>query len=297
MNELQVIISNPAEGGFLKEISWNREEFKGLVEKLLANYKDTVYTDDQVDVMKKDRAVLNAAKKEISDRRIQVKKAVMAPYEKFEAEVKEISGEIDLVIGKIDDQVKRIENDKKAKKRQQMEDFFVGISDGLDPEITFERIFDQRYLNTTYALSKCLFDIKAKVDDIKAVLASIEKMDAEDRIVAKSVYLKTLNEHAAMEEMYRQQKIRKEMQEAEKQETGQEQAQNDAGEVSGAGCDKITVEDEKIQQSATEGASEGQPVIEEPKKYLARFAVIGTKDQLNALRRWIDENGLEIQRA
>ena len=68
--ELSVVISDPVQGNFLKEISWNKEEFRKKVSEIAARYDGLTYTEDQIKAAKADRASLNAMKKAISDRRI-----------------------------------------------------------------------------------------------------------------------------------------------------------------------------------------------------------------------------------
>lgn len=89
--ELSLVISNPEQGQFLKRIDWNRSEFMSLVQSAMERYKGVTFTEDQVKAAKDERARLNALKKAISDRRIQIKNEVMAPYAQFEKEVREIT--------------------------------------------------------------------------------------------------------------------------------------------------------------------------------------------------------------
>ena len=88
MQELAIRILDPAEGQFLRKIEWNREEFEGWMQELSVRYADAaIITPDDLKASKADRAELNKIKKAINDRRIEVKKAVMEPYEAFEKEL------------------------------------------------------------------------------------------------------------------------------------------------------------------------------------------------------------------
>ncbi len=87
MEELSLVISQPDEGKFLQKIGWNKEQIMNAVAEITKQYTGLTYTEEQMQDAKKDRATLNAMRKDISDRRIQVKKALMAPYEAFEADV------------------------------------------------------------------------------------------------------------------------------------------------------------------------------------------------------------------
>lgn len=287
MNELQVIINNPTEETVLKRIDWNRDEFKAEVARLLESYQNVVYSDDQVDIMKKDRATLNAAKKAISDRRIEVKKALMAPYDQFESEVKEIVSDIEEVVSTIDTQVKRIEGERKQKKRDKLEAFYLEIASDLGPDITFERIFDQKWLNATVSFSKAVDEVKEAVDVIRFNLGVIDQMGDEDRVSAKSAYLRTLDMPKAMAEMTRQRLIREE--EARRKEEAAKRVE--------------TVKQEPPKQEVKPEVAEvpvAEPVVKsqvEEKILFSSFTVYGTKSQLLALKQYMIDNGLRIEKA
>lgn len=122
MEELSLVISQPDEGKFLQKIGWNKEQIMNAVAEITKQYTGLTYTEEQMQDAKKDRATLNAMRKDISDRRIQVKKALMAPYEAFEAEVKEVVAMIDEPIAMIDEQLlayeEKVKEDKKVARNQ-----------------------------------------------------------------------------------------------------------------------------------------------------------------------------------
>ena len=77
MDELQLVIKSPEQGSFLRHIEWNKEEFEARIDEILAGYEGLTYTEEQSAEAKTDKATLNAIKKAVSDRRIQIKKAIM----------------------------------------------------------------------------------------------------------------------------------------------------------------------------------------------------------------------------
>ena len=208
MNELELIISNPSEGEFLKAISWNKDEFMELVASITEQYEGLAYTEDQMKAAKADRARLNAMKKAISDRRIQVKKAVMEPYTKFEAEVSEVTALIDKPIAMIDGQIKEYENRTKEEKKAALKEYFDEIAADLEGILTFDRVFDQRYLNVSVSLNKAKTDIKEKVERVHIDLRSLEGFCEEKYLtIAKDVYIRTLNVSDALAEARRLQEF------------------------------------------------------------------------------------------
>ena len=140
--ELNLVISSPERGEFLTRIEWNCDEFKELVQAAMERYEGVTFTEEQVKEAKEERARLNTLKKAISDQRIRIKSAVMAPYTQFEAEVKEITELIDKPISEIDKQVKAFEDAQKADKKEALRKHFEKSVEGMEFKPTFEQIFD-----------------------------------------------------------------------------------------------------------------------------------------------------------
>lgn len=207
-DELSLVIENPHEGEFLKHIDWNKEEFMELVASITEQYEGLTYTEDQMKSAKADRAKLNAMKKAISDRRIQVKKAVMEPYTKFEAEVSEVTALIDKPIAMIDGQIKEYEDRTKEEKKAALKKHFEEIASDLEGILTFDRVFDQRYLNVSVSLNKAKADIQEKVDRVHTDLRSLEGFCEEKYLtIAKDAYIRTLNVSDALAEVRRLQEF------------------------------------------------------------------------------------------
>ena len=207
-DELSLGSENPHEGEFLKHIDWNKEEFMELVASITEQYEGLTYTEDQMKSAKADRAKLNAMKKAISDRRIQVKKAVMEPYTKFEVEVSEVTALIDKPIAMIDGQIKEYEDRTKEEKKAALKKHFEEIAADLEGILTFDRVFDQRYLNVSVSLNKAKADIQEKVDRVHTDLRSLEGFCEEKYLtIAKDAYIRTLNVSDALAEARRLQEF------------------------------------------------------------------------------------------
>jgi len=144
--ELSLVIENPNEGNFLKEIKWNKESFVEVVAQIIEQYKGVAYTEGQMKEAKNDRAKLNNMKRAISERRIQIKNTIMIPYNKFEKEVSEVIALIQEPIDMIDIQVKEYEENLKIKKKTELKEYFNSEISDLKDILSFEQVFDQRYL-------------------------------------------------------------------------------------------------------------------------------------------------------
>ena len=230
MEELTLVINNPDEGQFLKSIGWNKEQIKEAVVSITEQYRGLAYTEAQLQEAKEDRAKLNAMKNDISARRIQVKNALLEPYNKFEAEVKEVVDLIDEPIAMIDEQIVAYEERTKEEKRQTLENFFTESKGSLPEQITFERIFNPKWLNKSSSLSSCKNEIKKLIDDISADLAAIHSsLDERYSVYAEEFYLKReMNlSHALAEANHIQEMDRK----AEEERKAKEQAQKEREEA------------------------------------------------------------------
>ena len=81
MEELQ-LISRQRPGEVVID---NFLEMKDALAQVLARYENVVYTEDMLSDAKADKKELTRLRREIDDRRKEVKKAYLAPYNEFEA--------------------------------------------------------------------------------------------------------------------------------------------------------------------------------------------------------------------
>ena len=313
-NNLSLVIKNPENGEFLKRIYWNKEEFIELIKGIAKQYEGASYTEDQMKLAKEDRAKLNAIKKAISDRRIEIKKLVMEPYEQFETEVKEVIALIDAPAAMIDRQIKEYEERTKEEKRAALKEYFQSCIGSLKDMVTFPQIFDQKWLNLSVSLKKAKEDMESKIYEIESNLETIEGMCEEKYLVAvKAQYIKTLDINEAFAEMKRLKEIEKIEEEkrrkAEEARVAAEKAREEAEKAKAAEearkaanapeeeeADEPEDEDEpKRQEEEVEPEETPKPAEEEEKRYKATFTVTGTKKQLLNLKRYMEMAGLTVQ--
>ena len=133
----------------------------------------------------------------------------MAPYTRFEAEVNEITALIEKPVTEIDRQIKAFEERQKEEKKEVLLQHFLGIAGDLGIFLTFDRIFDRRYLNVSVTLTKAKQDISEKVRRIREDLATVESVEDAYRPMVRDIYQKTLDIGQAMGEMYRQKELRR----------------------------------------------------------------------------------------
>ena len=90
MESLELKIMTPMEPGVLPEVQWNIEEAKAYTLKKAKEYQSIAYTDADAAAMKKDRAQINKFITAVENERKRAKAFYNEPYEKFNAQVKEV---------------------------------------------------------------------------------------------------------------------------------------------------------------------------------------------------------------
>lgn len=254
--KMELRLINPNESGFLQHIEWNSEEIRKQVQMMMSAYTDVVYTEDTMKAAKDDRATLNKFKKVIEDRRKEVKKKCMEPYEQFEKEVKEITALIDKPIVMIDSQIKEYEEKQKAEKKAQIQAAYDESIGDFGNDLPFERVFDTRYLNATFSLSKAMSEVIEKIEKFKTDIATIDSLDSKHKLNVRDVYVRTLDLSQAMAEDRRLRELeerleadRRAKEEAERKRQEAEAAKREEAERQRAEAERIALE--KKQQSQT----------------------------------------------
>lgn len=300
--EVSLVIENPTEGNFLKRIDWNKREFMELVASVMSQYEDIIFTESEMKEAKNVRAKLNAMKKAISDRRIQIKNEIMKPYNIFETEVKEVVVLIDRPIECIDKQIKEYEEKAKAEKYKALTDYFVEIAADLDNIFTFNMIFEQKYLNATISLKKSKEDIENKVNRIKDDMKTIDSMDEDIRLIAKNIYSRVLDMSKTMTEVTRIQELKKKEEKERllrerKEKVVVEATQKEAENVIGIVKNTTKAEESilKPKEIVLKGVTD-QVALKDTKKYKTSFTVYGTKEQIMTLKEYMLINHIDFRK-
>ena len=290
MNELMIIVEEMR----FPNIKWNKEELKAQISEFREGYADAIIqTDEDYKAAKKDRAEINAVLKKISDQRIQVKKAVMKPYEVFEAELKDAQSDLEDIQKKISSTIKEYEDEQSEKKLNWIKDVFAKAVEGKDMDcLTLERIFDKKWMNKSSKEEDIEKAITARAETIHNNLLWIaEEEDTTIRATARKQYEETL-EFGAIVRLVADIKRRREEEEKKAQEARDESRQNDLealrNRLNPPNEATSTPPDVSVPDS-DENASEA-----EIQRYFSAFCVRGTAEQIMRLRETAREIGLSI---
>jgi len=168
--EMEIEIFGPK--GELQEIDFNFSELKNKLEIKLKSYEKLEYTDEQIKFAKGDRALLNALKKKLSDKRIEIKNLYLSPYARFEEKVKELTRLIDLPVEEIDRKIKDFEERRKSEKLARIKALWAEKTLCADKIVGFDRFFQDRMLNSTFSMA-----------EVEAEIAKTENETAKNMII------------------------------------------------------------------------------------------------------------------
>jgi hypothetical protein len=270
---MELKIYNPSEDGFIKPIEWNYEELKAELSQKLEQYKGLVYTEDQIKEAKAYRAKLNALATAIDGKRKELKKQCLQPYEQFEAQIKDLLAVIKEPVAFIDSQIKGYEEEKKQKKLEEVKALFEKLKDAEGEElefISFEQIFEDKFLNASISLKMVETVISNKFNSIKCNLKTIAELK-EYSFEATEVYKETLNLNEALEKAKYMVDI------AEKKKAEEERKEQEKEEV--------TPDMQEVEETATD-----------VKREWTAFEAYLSAKEAKMLAAWLKLNNIKIRR-
>lgn len=103
----------------------NFDQLKETLQAMMVRYQSRVYTPDMLALAKNDKKELTRLRKDIDERRKEVKRAYLAPYNAFEAQVKELLALIDTPLDEIKAVVTEATERERAEKREEVHRFFL----------------------------------------------------------------------------------------------------------------------------------------------------------------------------
>lgn len=261
---------------FPKLIEFNYPELKGVLENSLMKYQGLVYGEDEIKNAKADRAALNKLKAAIDAERKRMKAVCFAPFEDFERKTKELIAMIDRPVLEIDAQIKKFDETKRAYRKTQLSNFYLGIAQDIVDMVPFDRIYQDKWTNSSVSPKAIEAVITNTVNQIRKELETIKGFGGEMALQCTDVYLKTLNLSDALNEKTRMEELR-------------------------AKVEKQDVPEQKPEETLQcHSPSRGEPGYREPvqdaETYSLEFRVIATAAQLSALKAFLKENHIHYER-
>lgn len=270
--DLELRVTNLALG----ELTTNALKIKEEIKNKLEDYKAENYDINSIDKAKEDKAMLNRTAKKLNDERIRLEKEFMKPFDEFKLAVKEITEMIKDTSSKIDELVKEVENKDKEEKRKLIQMFFEQEVKELKDVLKFEKIFDEKYLNKTSKIEDAKKDITSKLECIRNDLITISELHSKYEIELKNDYLNNFDLGIV---------IRKNSELISREEALKNQVEET----------KKVIEEQK-EEKMQEMAKTIVEVKEEEPVLTFTLKITGKKNQLVALRKFIENNGMSYEK-
>ena len=175
-------------------IDFNFEDLKDALTAELELYKNLVFTEDTKADAKKTVAELRKLKKQISDKRIEVKKLYMQPYTDFEAKVKELDKLINEPITFISEQSDAFEQKRIEEKRELINEIYLELvseREDIAGYAELNRVYDSKWENASTSKKTIQEAITSYLDSVDNDIAAIESMESEYEAKALMRYKET----------------------------------------------------------------------------------------------------------
>ena len=175
-------------------IDFNFEDLKDALTAELELYKNLVFTEDTKADAKKTVAELRKLKKQISDKRIEVKKLYMQPYTDFEAKVKELDKLINEPITFISEQIDAFEQKRIEEKRELINEIYLELvskREDIAGYAELNRVYDSKWENASTSKKTIQEAIISYLDSVNNDIAAIESMESEYEAKALMRYKET----------------------------------------------------------------------------------------------------------
>jgi len=171
-------------------ISFNKSALVTELNERTEKYRNLVVSEDAITAAKSDRAALNRLKTALEDKRKEVKKACLVPYEAFEKDIKEVMLPLESAMANIDTQTKAFEEKEKAEKKKAIEEIYTANIGELSDIAPLDSIFNAKWLNKTVSIESVTDEIVNRITEIRNDLAAITSLKSEYELQIKAEYLK-----------------------------------------------------------------------------------------------------------
>lgn len=190
MSELKVVVEQ-----IPGSVTWNYEELKAAIQESLVVYKNIVYDDSSITAAKKDRAMLNKLAKSVDDRKKEIKKKCLEPFNMIDAQAKELISIIKEPIDVIDTQLTAYENARRERVKKEILEYmyerFTGIPTKIAEKVK-SKIYDIRWENVSTTKSEWKNSIDKAVEETQSDLQVINGLEERFRPYAMKTYSETL---------------------------------------------------------------------------------------------------------
>ena len=193
MEELQLLSRQKPGEVTIDNFQELREELTGVLNR----YEHLVYTDGMMADAKADKKELTRLRRELDDRRKEVKRAYLAPYNAFEGQVKELLAMIDAPLEEIKGFIASMEEREKAARRQEIEVYFRRksgpLGDLAEQVLSSPAFLEDKWLNKSTSAKTWQTAVDEKIAAAARDLGSIQATAGQHSEALTARYLETLD--------------------------------------------------------------------------------------------------------
>lgn len=265
-----------------------------LSEKMIF-YKDVTVCEESMKIGKKEVASLRKLKTSVDERRKEVKRAYLEPYNVFEDRVKRLISLIDEPINLINGQVKDLEEKQKKEKRELIEKIFKSLTEGLGEYLSFDRVFNPKWLNVSVKQKAIVDEISGVVEKVRNDIQTLDAVTSDAKEKAVEMYKQSLDLSRSL--VYINQY------EAQKAEILRKNEENERQRIRDEERNRIR-EEEKIRKEAKQEAVKEIATVDEKEaaplssteSIKAIYTVVATPDELREIEMALTSLGVYFER-
>lgn len=273
-------------------IDFNFEDLKDALTGELEFYKNLAFTEDTKADAKKTVAELRKLKKQINDKRIEVKKLYMQPYTNFEAKVKELDKLINEPIAYISEQIDAFEQKRIEEKRELINEIYLELvseREDIAGYAELNRVYDSKWENASTSKKTIQEAITSYLDSVGNDIAAIESMESEYEAKALMRYKETGVLSDALLTIRQWEKQKEEILKAEEEKQKQEALKAEEEKHAEIEADEILDAPEPIEEFI-------EPTEKNDIMKIARYEVKVDPFQQTQLECYMQECGIQYRR-
>ncbi|MDD6571123.1 MAG: DUF1351 domain-containing protein [Thermoflexaceae bacterium] len=309
MDELQVIVNQKP--GI---IEFNYTELRDALAKEMDMRKKEVFTEDQKPLARSEVAALRKLKVVIDDKRKEVKKQCLAPYEEFELKANELKNLIDEPINLINKQIDEMEERRKSERRTKIQSLYDSLIGDMADYIPLKKIYNTKWENASVTVTVIKKELTEIVNSTKTAVTMLNSMTSDAVPEAIRRYKSNLDLAGAISyiNQYENQKAEILRREEEKRRQEEEQRrQQEEDRIRKQERERIAEEDrirreerEKAEKEAVQEASQNffskEPdddlPFEQPSTITAFYKVVATPEELEQVEMAFNSIGIFFER-
>lgn len=199
-NEFELIITEKKLGS----LTTNAKAIRDKIKEILPKYSAENYSENNIEDAKSDKAMLNNTAKKLNDKRIELEKEFLKPFDEFKTTVKETTDMIKEASSKIDLIVKEVDFKAKQERKNYIENLFNSIIGELKELVTLDMVFDEKWLNkgsfNDKGEFKLLSELENKLNKIRNDLEIIKTLKSSYEVSLTNQYLRTFDLGSVIQE-------------------------------------------------------------------------------------------------